>query len=916
MAGTVANDGKWKSFQNGQVLYGPAGSGQNLNTDLEGNAANDIDSQVAEIVGDATVSGHLVAAGVGLAVTISAGTTYCAGQRVKTTSSGGVGSLPASTSGIKIYVEPMTPWSTTNRAWPANFAFTTGALAAGQVLLATVTTDGSNVTVVTDGRALFGTLGSIGTGGPFLPKTGGTMTGAILFSPDNTVDIGASGATRPRSIYFGTALIGGGTPANTGLVRLPTDAGVMWRNAANTGDIGIRMTGDTLDTGAGSVYPSQISLLVVGAAGVKVLAGGTLNVINGFASMYPGSGNNNFLGYNSAGYLSFQTITSAAFAGNVERLRLSADGSVVLGTPGVVGSAAMIRFSETTATSETFVPRIHQGSTSGTGSDLHIGAGSTSGAIKFFTGALANQTDLLGASSNAVRMTIDSTGQVTLSKSGQAILINGATTGLSYFHFTNTGGDAFVGLGSSALGGLFVGGSAYAASFGSTNATPVELATNNTVRFRVDSTGVSRSLGILSIEGAGGTIGATSVGIELRGSASPSLTAYNRATSAYLNMQYDAGSHEHLISGVVTHRMIGTTADPEFHFQNTGVGSVFHVFKTNSTTRWLLGVASATTKFIFFDGTANRLVLRNGGLMTQIDQDYTATYTPQAQLGTTAAATVGDVQIVGSQTSASADTAVLEFINHAVGTGAEPRLAAIAARRAAANNTGDLAFYTTAAGVITAKVILTSAGVLLVGTAVATGSSAGDITIAQGSSYRSLMSGSTSQVMLRSTSIGGSDVTQLTNGSGSIPVIGAPATVGGAAGGDLVFAGTASIRFANNAGSTTLRGFDKDTSDVFHIAGAGGNVKLVSDTVLIGSSIIALGTTAAATGAIRLQSQDKISSRNAANSADLELLTADSTNRLALGAGTTYVRIVNTLRCDIDSTSRFVLPVGSAKYAT
>lgn len=37
--------------------------------------------------------------------------------------------------------------------------------------------------------------------GPF------TATGPLLFSPDNTYDIGASGATRPRSIYPGTAVI-------------------------------------------------------------------------------------------------------------------------------------------------------------------------------------------------------------------------------------------------------------------------------------------------------------------------------------------------------------------------------------------------------------------------------------------------------------------------------------------------------------------------------------------------------------------------------------------------------------------------------------------------------------------------------------------------------------------------------------
>jgi hypothetical protein len=36
-----------------------------------------------------------------------------------------------------------------------------------------------------------------------LNRTAGTMTGHLLFSPDNTKDIGASGATRPRDIFAG-----------------------------------------------------------------------------------------------------------------------------------------------------------------------------------------------------------------------------------------------------------------------------------------------------------------------------------------------------------------------------------------------------------------------------------------------------------------------------------------------------------------------------------------------------------------------------------------------------------------------------------------------------------------------------------------------------------------------------------------
>lgn len=46
-------------------------------------------------------------------------------------------------------------------------------------------------------------------GGAFVLKAGDTMTGALLFSADNSVDIGANGATRARTGYFGTSLFAG-----------------------------------------------------------------------------------------------------------------------------------------------------------------------------------------------------------------------------------------------------------------------------------------------------------------------------------------------------------------------------------------------------------------------------------------------------------------------------------------------------------------------------------------------------------------------------------------------------------------------------------------------------------------------------------------------------------------------------------
>lgn len=52
----------------------------------------------------------------------------------------------------------------------------------------------------------------------FLLTTGGTLTGNLLFSADNTLDIGASGATRPRDAYLGRNLAVGGTIVAVGII--------------------------------------------------------------------------------------------------------------------------------------------------------------------------------------------------------------------------------------------------------------------------------------------------------------------------------------------------------------------------------------------------------------------------------------------------------------------------------------------------------------------------------------------------------------------------------------------------------------------------------------------------------------------------------------------------------------------------
>lgn len=131
-----------------------------------------------------------------------------------------------------------------------------------------------------------------------------------------------------------------------------------------------------------------------------------------------------------------------------------ASGIVTIGILGTPAVGNILRFAETVATAETFVPRIHQTS-AGTPQDLAIGAGSTSGQVRFYTGALAAQTDLLGAGANAERMRISPAGVVTIGRtSGHTI--GSLASAFSYVQLNMTGLNDQTGTGFNAEGlGVF-----------------------------------------------------------------------------------------------------------------------------------------------------------------------------------------------------------------------------------------------------------------------------------------------------------------------------------------------------------------------------------------------------------------------------------------------------------------------------
>jgi len=101
--------------------------------------------------------------------------------------------------------------------------------------------------LTTSGAVSAGSLTTTGvvTAGGLLTASGGiTTSGPLLFSPDNTYDVGASGATRPRTGYFGTSIAIGTSPATTGAIRLPNESSIYVKSGGGADIQALRFASD------------------------------------------------------------------------------------------------------------------------------------------------------------------------------------------------------------------------------------------------------------------------------------------------------------------------------------------------------------------------------------------------------------------------------------------------------------------------------------------------------------------------------------------------------------------------------------------------------------------------------------------------------------------------------------------------
>jgi len=165
--------------------------------------------------------------------------------------------------------------------------------------------------------------------GDALNRTGGTMTGTLLFSTDNTLDIGAAGATRPRRIYIGTEVVsplftGGAFSGTTGTFSGALSGASLALTGAISGattiDASGTITGATFSgSGAsltaipetaitdGSTFPRLAATESISGAWTFTNAGTALTVTPGASSFQAVSGTTaNFSG----------TVTGATFSGS------------------------------------------------------------------------------------------------------------------------------------------------------------------------------------------------------------------------------------------------------------------------------------------------------------------------------------------------------------------------------------------------------------------------------------------------------------------------------------------------------------------------------------------------------------------------------------------------------------------------
>jgi hypothetical protein len=131
-----------------------------------------------------------------------------------------------------------------------------------------------------------------------------------------------------------------------------------------------------------------------------------------------------------------------------------------------VATANRLVFGKAVASSESFLPAIGQQSFDGNGNDLALAATSTSGVVRFYTGASTNSGEI-GTGSNTEKMRLDTSGRLNIGATSNnygAVLELTTSNGLVSYHNSTATNGAYSSWFNSGLGNGYIGAAAQIAS--------------------------------------------------------------------------------------------------------------------------------------------------------------------------------------------------------------------------------------------------------------------------------------------------------------------------------------------------------------------------------------------------------------------------------------------------------------------
>jgi hypothetical protein len=353
-----------------------------------------------------------------------------------------------------------------------------GATRPRNLYLAGAATIGGNLSVggtltLTGGVNLNGNV-TVGDSAADTLTINSTVTSNLIFT-DNTYDIGASGATRPRNLFIAGNITAGGNQTLTGSLTVDS-----------TTDSSSTTTGSIQTDGGVGVAKALYVGTTANIAGAVTLSGGTANGVaylngskvltSGSALTFDGTSNLALTGTASTSLITSTTsTTTGAYAG----YKGSGDPTIQIGQFSASNAGTTFGLSNSNLS---FIYTTTYASTPA--SALLIGT--------------AGATPLVFATSGveAIRVDISRNVGIGTSSPGEKLDVVGgiraltASTSANTLRVGNTGNSTFLGVESSTGGVNIVGSTAYATTLTSNG--PIQLSTNNgaSVQATLDSTGL------------------------------------------------------------------------------------------------------------------------------------------------------------------------------------------------------------------------------------------------------------------------------------------------------------------------------------------------------------------------------------------------------------------------------------------